>query len=64
MHYAVGFARISLWIFGLAWLAKTIVKPGPGESLRWYDRALRAIGVLLVLVFLTFGIPRWLGWHR
>ena len=64
MAYAVGFIRILLWIVGLAWLAKTIVKPAHDEPLRWYDRTLRVIGVVLLLVLLTFGIPRWLGWHQ
>jgi hypothetical protein len=64
MVYAVGFIRISLWIVGLAWLTKTVVKPGPDDPLRWHDRTSRAIGVVLLLALLTFGIPRWLGWHQ
>jgi hypothetical protein len=61
--FTVGIVRILLWIVGLVWLAKTVVKPDPDEPLTWFDRALRLIGVILLLAFLTFGIPRWFGWH-
>lgn len=62
--YALGLIRILLWIAASLWLAKSVVKPDPDEHLRWYDRTLRAVGVLLLLAFLTFGIPLWLGWHK
>jgi hypothetical protein len=61
--YVLGVVRISLWVVGFVWLAKTVVKPDPDEPLRWYDRMLRAIGVILLFALLTFGIPRWFGWH-
>ena len=61
---AIGLVRILIWIVGLVYLAKTVAKPDEDEPLRWYDRVLRALGVILVLVFLSFGIPRWLGWHE
>ncbi len=58
MNYALGCVRILLWVVGLVWLAKTIVKPDRDEPLSWYDRTLRTIGVVLFLAFLAFGIPR------
>lgn len=60
--YAIGIVRILLWLAGLMWLAKNFVKTD--EPLTWFDRILRSIGVVLVLAFLTFGIPRWFGWPR
>lgn len=62
--YAIGLVRILIGIVGLVWCAKTVLKPDEDEPLRWYDRLLRALGVILLLVFLSFGIPRWLGWRE
>ena len=36
----------------------------PVENLRWYDRVLRAVGVLILGMLLAFGLFSWLGWVR
>jgi hypothetical protein len=38
------------------------MRPDASEHLRWYDRLIRAVGVLILGTFLLFGIPSWFGW--
>jgi hypothetical protein len=57
-------ARVLGWIIGVIWAAVSVVRPDPAEHLRWYDRLIRAIGVLILGTFILFGIPIWFGWTK
>ena len=42
----------------LGWLvARALIRPRPGENLRWYDTVLRAAGVLILRTLLLFSVP-------
>ncbi len=62
--YLIGLLRLLTWIVGIFWLARSVIKPDPNEHLRWYDRLIRALGVLILGTLMLFGIPRWLGWLK
>ncbi len=62
--YIIGSLRVVVGIVGLCWLARSVVKPNPREHLRWYDRIIRAIGVVILGSLILFGIPRWFGWVK
>jgi hypothetical protein len=62
--YVIGLVRIVGSILCLFWMARTVVKPDPLEHLRWYDRILRGIGVLILGSLILFGIPHWFGWVK
>lgn len=64
LEYVLGLARIVVWVVGVIWMGRSVIRPDPDEHLRWYDRLLRAVGVLIVGTLLLFGIPRWLGWVK
>jgi uncharacterized membrane protein YfbV (UPF0208 family) len=59
--YVVGALQVATWIVGLYWLAKSAIRPDPKNRLKWYDRIIRLVGVLMFGTFLLFGIPYWLG---
>lgn len=55
--------QIAIWLVrGIAilaavgWTAWTGFRPGPSDSRKWYDRAIRAIGGLIVLAVLAAGL--------
>jgi hypothetical protein len=39
----------------MVWVAWSGFKPGPEDSARWYDRAIRAVGGLMILALLLAG---------
>jgi hypothetical protein len=43
-------------LVAVAWVAWSGLRPGHGDSRKWYDRLIRAVGGLIVLAALTFGL--------
>lgn len=52
----IGWVRIIAMIAAIGWTAWSGFKPGGGDSQKWYDRAIRAIGGLLILLVLLAGL--------
>ena len=53
---AIWLVRVVAIIAAVGWTAWSGFKPGRSDSRKWYDRLIRAIGGLIVLAFLTFGL--------
>ena len=64
IRHLIGSVRLIGMIAFVYWLARSVVKPDPHEHLHWYDRVIRAMGVLIFASVLLFGIPRWFGWVK
>ena len=52
----VRWIEICALFLGLLWTAYTGIKPRPGDSRKWYDRAIRTIGGLFVLSCMILAI--------
>jgi hypothetical protein len=48
--------RIVGILAAIGWTAWSGFRPGPSDSRKWYDRLIRAVGGLIVLAALTFGL--------
>jgi hypothetical protein len=52
---AARWVKVVALFAALLWTAYSGFRPGPDDSSKWYDRAIRAIGGLLVLVCMAYG---------
>ena len=50
--------KVIAFAVGLGYMIYSVFKPDPLENLKWYDRALRAIGAAIVIFFLAYGLYR------
>ena len=56
VQIAVWFVRMVAILAAVGWTAWSGFRPGPSDSRRWYDRAIRLIGGLILLAALTAGV--------
>jgi len=50
-----GWIRVVALFAGLLWTIYSGFRPGLGDSARWYDRTIRTVGGLVVLVGMAYG---------
>ena len=53
---AIWLVRVVAILAAFGWTAWSGFRPGPSDSRKWYDRAIRAIGGLILIAVLTFGL--------
>lgn len=61
LYLVIWAIRVAAIVAAVAWVTWSGFRPGPGDSPKWYDRTIRAVGGLIVLAGLTFGLIIWLS---